>query len=52
MKDIQSYEQTQETLAMLSIMAQSQRSLEQGTYRPAKDVLKQLKEQIEKESSE
>jgi prevent-host-death family protein len=52
MQDIQSYEQTQESLAMLRMLAQSQKSLDQGKYKPAKDILNELKKRIEKGSSE
>jgi prevent-host-death family protein len=33
-QDIDSYEQTQETLAMLKLLAQSQRSIEAGRHEP------------------
>ena len=34
-QDITTYEQTQESLAMLKLIAQSQRSVEAGRYKPA-----------------
>ena len=41
-QDIHSFERTQESLAMLRILAQSQKSLEKGKARPADEVLKDL----------
>ena len=35
-QDIDSYEQTQESLAMLKLLAQSQRSVEAGKHKPLK----------------
>ncbi len=35
-QDIDSYEQTQESLAMLKLLAQSQRSIEAGKHKPLK----------------
>jgi len=37
-QDIDSYEQTQESLAMLKLLAQSQRSVEAGRHKPLKKV--------------
>ena len=45
-QDIASYEQTQETLAMLKIMALANRNIEQGRYRPAKDVFTDLRKRL------
>jgi len=42
-QDIVSYEQTQETLALLKIVALANKSIEQGRYRPAKDVFADLR---------
>lgn len=42
-QDIVSYEQTQETLALLKILALANRNIEQGRLRPAKDVFADLR---------
>lgn len=42
-QDIVSYEQTQETLALLKILALANRNIEQGHHRPAKDVFTDLR---------
>jgi prevent-host-death family protein len=49
--DIQAYEELQETLAMLEMVAQGQKSLAEGKYRPADQVLKEFEERIEKDFS-
>ncbi|MBW1766732.1 MAG: type II toxin-antitoxin system Phd/YefM family antitoxin [Deltaproteobacteria bacterium] len=41
-QDIHTFERTQESLAMLRILAQSKKSLEKGKARPADEVLKDL----------
>jgi prevent-host-death family protein len=46
--DIKQYEQMQETMAMLELIAQGQKDIAQGKYRPAKDVFKDLKDRISK----
>lgn len=43
-QDIESYEQTQETLALLKILALGNRQIEEGKVHPAEDVLKRLRE--------
>ena len=43
-QDIESYEQTQETMALLKILALGTRQIEEGKVEPAKDVIKQLRE--------
>lgn len=43
LQDIDSYEQTQETLALLKILALSNREFEAGEMRPAKDVFDDLR---------
>lgn len=43
LQDIVQYEQTQESLAMLKMLAQSQDSLRNGDYRPVADVFSNLK---------
>jgi prevent-host-death family protein len=45
-QDIVSYEKTQETLALLKILALANRDIEQGRYRPAKDVFADLRKRL------
>ncbi len=45
MQDIESYEQTQETLALLKILALGTRQIEEGKVQPAEEVIKRLREQ-------
>jgi len=49
--DIQAYEELQETLAMLEMLAQGNKSLAAGRYRPADQVLKEFEERIQKDFS-
>jgi len=42
--DVKSYEEQEETLAMLKILALGNREIEQGRFRPADDVLAELGE--------
>ena len=49
--DIQAYEELQETLAMLEMVAQGNKSLAEGRYRPAAQVLKEFEERIERDFS-
>ncbi len=42
-QDIASYEQNQETMALLKILALGKRQVEQGQYKPAAEVLKRLR---------
>ncbi len=44
MQDIESYEQMQETMALLKILALGTRQIEEGKVRPAADVIKGLRE--------
>ena len=44
MQDIESYEQTQETMALLKILALGVRQVEEGKVQPAADVIKRLRE--------
>jgi prevent-host-death family protein len=46
-QDIESYEQTQETLALLKILALGSRQIEEGKVQPAADVIKRLRERRE-----
>jgi prevent-host-death family protein len=43
-QDIESYEQTQETMALLKILALGSRQIEEGKVQPAADVVKRLRE--------
>lgn len=45
-QDIVSYEKTQETLALLKILAMANRNIEEGRYRPAKDVFTDLRKRL------
>ena len=44
MQDIDSYEQTQETVALLKILALGRRQIETGQVQPAADVIARLRE--------
>ena len=44
MQNIESYEQTLETLAFLKILAIGTRQIEEGKVQPAEDVIKHLRE--------
>lgn len=52
LQDVKVYEQTQESLALLKILAQSNKSLQDGKVKPAKrafaDVRSRIKEQDKK----
>jgi prevent-host-death family protein len=41
-QDIESYEQTQETMALLKILALGNRQIEEGKVEPVADVIKRL----------
>ena len=43
-QDIESYEQTQETMALLKILALGTRQIEEGKIRPAADVVRELRQ--------
>jgi len=43
-QDIESYEQTQETMALLKILALGNRQIEEGKTEPAAKVVKRLRE--------
>jgi prevent-host-death family protein len=49
--DIKAYEDLQETMAMLEMIAQGNRNLIEGRYRPAEQVLKEFEKRIEKDFS-
>jgi len=44
LQDIESYEQTQETMALLKILALGMRQIEEGKVFPAEDVIRRLRE--------
>ena len=44
-QDIKSYEQTQETMALLKMLALGTRQVEEGKVRPAGDVIQRLRNQ-------
>jgi prevent-host-death family protein len=43
LQDIESYEQNQETMALLKMLALGSRQIEEGRVRPAADVLQRLR---------
>jgi prevent-host-death family protein len=47
--DIKQYEQMQETMAMLELIAVGKQDLARGKYRAAEDVFKELKDRISKD---
>ena len=49
--DIKAYEDLQETLAMLAMIARGNKSVTEGRYRPAEQVLNEFEERIEKDFS-
>ena len=46
-QDIQSYEQNQQTIALLKILSLGMRQIEKGKVLPAKDMIKRLREHRE-----
>jgi len=46
-QDIESYEQTQEAMALLKILALGSRQIEEGKVQPAADVIKRLRNRRE-----
>ncbi len=46
-QDIESFEQTQETMALLKILALGNRQIEEGKTQPAAEVIKRLRERRE-----
>ena len=46
-QDIESYEQTQETMALLKILALSMREIEDGKVLPVEEVIKRIRERRE-----
>jgi prevent-host-death family protein len=49
--DIRAYEELEETLAMLEMMAQGNKSVAEGRYRSADQVLAEFEERIKKDFS-
>jgi prevent-host-death family protein len=49
--DIRAYEELQESLAMMEMIAQGNKSMAAKRYRPAKEVLKEFEDRIEKDFS-
>lgn len=47
-QDIASYEQTQETMALLKLLAQGKRSIEEGRSRPFRGAIKDLRSALAK----
>ena len=47
-QDIHVYEQTQESLALLKILAQSSASIERGEYKPAGEAFEAIRQRIAK----
>ncbi len=47
LQDIESYEQTQQTMALLKILALGMRQVEEGEVLPAENVIKRLRERRE-----
>jgi prevent-host-death family protein len=47
MQDIESYEQTQHTIALLKILSLGMRQIEEGKFLPAEDVIERIREQRE-----
>jgi prevent-host-death family protein len=48
-QDIRQYEETQESLALLKILALSSQSMNEGKTRPAKESFQAIREEIKKE---
>ena len=48
-QDVHLYEETQESLALLKILAQSSESIEQGRYKPASQSFALIRQQIAKQ---
>lgn len=49
LQDIHSYEQTQESLALLKIVASSNKNLREGKFQPLEESFKSIQARIEKE---
>ena len=51
-QDIETYEQTQESLAMLKLLAMSKKRVSEGKIKPAGKVLKELEKKIKQDFPE
>ncbi len=49
LQDIASYEQTQETLALLKILALTNKSVQEGKVRPAAEAFRRIRDRIKKQ---
>lgn len=47
LQDIRTYEKTQESIALLKILALSAKSLQEGKYKPLQKSLEDVREKIE-----
>lgn len=47
--DIKEYEQTQESISMLKLIAQGKRNIAEGKFRPVKEAFRDLRTRIEKD---
>jgi prevent-host-death family protein len=47
-QDIRDYERTQETLAMLKILAMGKQDIEAGRVKPAREVIERLRAELKK----
>jgi len=48
-QDIRKYEETQESLVLLKMLAQSRKNIELGEFRHASDVLRDLKKKVKED---
>lgn len=46
LQDVRSYEETQETLALLKILAMSEKEIDEGKVYPAKDVFARIRKSL------
>lgn len=51
LQDIEAYEQTQETLALLKMLALTGKSVERGEVRPAADAFADIRDRVGKDRS-
>ena len=49
LQDVRVYEQTQESLILLKMMAQSSKSLQEGKVKPAKEAFSDLRKRIKEQ---
>jgi prevent-host-death family protein len=48
LQDVRTYEETQESLALLKILAVSSKNMKEGKYKPVKEAFKNISNKIEK----